>query len=290
MKKIVILAISVLGLNASAATTAVQQATTTDSRFELVWADEFNKSGAPDPKKWDYEEGFVRNREQQYYTRNKRKNARVEQGYLVIEGHKEKVKNKRYKKGSKNWQEEAEYAEYTSAALVTLGKFSQKYGRFEFRAKLPKGKGVWPAIWMMGDDIRTVGYPKCGEIDVMEFIGDKEPKNTYSTLHFPPLTNATKFKSSAGGKTQSETLSTEFHIYALEWFPDHIDFFLDTQKFHSVKFSDIGGGEPFHKPFYILINLALGAQWPGPIDPNALPQQFLIDYVRVYKLKEDAKK
>ena len=236
---------------------------------KLVWADEFNYSGLPDPAKWNYEEGFVRNHESQYYTRARLENARVENGVLVIECRKDHFK-----------PENQDAVEYTAASLITKGKASWRYGRIEVRAKLPQGKGVWPAIWMMGTNSSVVGWPRCGETDIMELVG-KEPNNIYGTLHF-----GTKGKhQSDGGKFVADRPSADFHIYAIEWFPDRIDFFYDTNKYHTVTLDKAGQGEnnPFRQPFYLMINFALGGSWGGPVDDAILPQKYLIDYVRVYQ-------
>jgi len=239
--------------------------------WELVWADEFNYDGLPDKTKWGYEEGFVRNQESQYYTRARPENARVENGMLVIECRKEHFKP-------------ASHAavEYTSASLVTRDKMSFQYGRIEMRAKIPHGKGSWPAFWTLGADERKIGWPRCGEIDVMEFVG-KEPGRIYGTMHFAI---DGKHKSD-GGKIETEKPFDDFHIYAIEWHPDRVDFFFDSTKYHTVLVDKAGSGaeNPFRKPHYLIINYALGGSWGGTIDDATLPQKYLIDYVRVYKQK-----
>jgi beta-glucanase (GH16 family) len=153
------------------------------NEWELIWSDEFNYSGFPDKTKWDYEEGFVRNKELQYYTRQRTENIRVENGVLVIEARKENLENSRYKRGSLKWQEKRETANYSSASINTLGKMDFQYGRIAIRAKLPKGNGMWPAIWLMGVNRGTVGWPRCGEIDIMEYAG-KTPNFIYASNHF----------------------------------------------------------------------------------------------------------
>jgi len=237
--------------------------------WKLVWADEFNYSGLPDPAKWGYEEGFVRNHESQYYTRARRENARVENGMLVIECRKEHFK-----------PENHAAVEYTSASLNTDGIASWCYGRIEMRAKLPKGKGVWPALWMMGTNHSVVGWPACGETDIMELVG-KQPNTIHGTLHF----GAKGKHRSDGGKLEADRPSDDFHIYAVEWYPDRIDFYYDTNKYHTVKLDQAGQGadNPFRKPHYLLLNFALGGSWGGPVDDANLPQKYLIDYVRVYQ-------
>jgi beta-glucanase (GH16 family) len=232
--------------------------------WKLVWSDEFDKPGLPDPSKWIYEEGFVRNHEKQYYTRDRLQNARVENGCLLIEGRPEKFQN----------------ARYTSASLTTQGKASWRYGRVEVRAKLPHGAGVWPAIWMLGTNVPEVDWPACGEIDIVEFLG-KDPGRLHATVHWR-----------ADGKHQSsaQQLATDrpfddFHIYALEWFADHMDFYFDKIKYHTFALARAGApaDNPFTKPQFLLLNLALGGSWGGQIDNAILPQKFQIDYVRVYE-------
>ena len=236
--------------------------------WELTWSDEFDYQGLPDPAKWDYEEGFVRNHESQYYTRARLQNARVENGQLIIECRKEHF-------------QPADHAavEYTAASLITLNKASWQYGRIEVRAKLPQGKGVWPAIWALGTNISRVGWPACGEIDIMEFVG-KEPGNIFGTLHYA----AAGQHLSDGGKLETGQPYDAFHLYAIEWYPDRIDFFFDNRKYHTVLLdkAGLGADNPFRKPFYLLINFALGGEWGGPFDDAILPQQFLIDFVRIY--------
>ena len=237
--------------------------------WKLIWSDEFDYQGLPDKTKWDYEEGFVRNNESQYYTRERLENARVEAGLLVLECRKEHFTPEKHAP-----------VEYTAASLITLNKASWQYGRIEVCAKLPQGKGVWPAIWTLGTNISRVGWPACGEIDIMEFVG-KEPGNIYGTLHY-----AIDGKhQSDGGKIETAKPYDDFHIYALEWHSDRIDVFFDSKKYHTVLIDKAGKGEdnPFRKPHYILINFALGGSWGGPIDETVLPQKFLIDYVRIYR-------
>ena len=253
--------------------------------WRLAWAEEFNYTGLPDGRKWVYETGFVRNRELQYYTSNRLENARVENGCLVIEGRKEKYRNPRYQAGAdpaKDPKRGREFAEYTAASLTTERKAEFHYGRIEVRAKLPQGRGVWPAIWMLGANHSTVGWPKCGEIDIMEFVG-KEPDKVHATVHF----SKDGKHASKGGKLAAPAPFNDFHLYAVEWFPDRMDFFFDQQKYFTFKLDDAGVGpdNPFRRPHYLLINLALGGSWGGPMDDSVLPQKYLVDYVRVYQQK-----
>jgi beta-glucanase (GH16 family) len=269
--------------NALAASSAPATASSPGSKWELVWSDEFDRDGLPDPAKWNYEDGFVRNHEKQYYTTERKENARIENGMLVIEGRKEQFKNPRYEAGSANSRSADEYAEYTAASLITSRKASWLYGRIEVRAKLPQGQGVWPAIWMLGDNHNTSGWPRCGEIDIMEFVGH-DPNHVHATVHY---SLDGKHKSS-GSKLETPAPYDDFHIYAVEWNKDRMDFFFDDNKYHTfdLKAADENGENPFHKPQFLMINLALGGSWGGKIDDAVMPQKFLIDYVRVFKEKD----
>lgn len=234
--------------------------------WQLVWSDEFDYHGLPDPQRWTYEEGYVRNQEAQYYTRARLENARVEDGMLVIETRKEAYRG----------------AEYTSASVTTEGRASWRYGRIEVRAKLPTGRGLWPAIWMLGADRAQVGWPVCGEIDIMENVG-YDPRRVHATVHTPAFNgNNGKQKS---GSTKLPAPWRDFHVYAMEWHPQRLDFFVDGKKIHSFANTGKGNDEwPYHKPFYLLLNTALGGGWGGQkgIDEAVLPQRYYIDYVRVY--------
>lgn len=239
-------------------------------KWNLVWSDEFDGNGLPDKNKWDFEEGFVRNKETQYYTRDRLENARLENGNLVIECRKEQ-----YVPDNKP------PVEYTSASLTTKGKVGWKYGKVEVRAKIPEGKGVWPAIWMMGESkMSGIKWPFCGEIDIMENVG-KTPDKIYGTLHYAVDGKHQKDH----GSIQVENCSKDFHDYAVEWTSERIDFFVDGRNYKSVLLDQAGTGDanPFRQPFYLLINFALGGNWGGPVDESILPQKYLIDYVRVYQ-------
>jgi beta-glucanase (GH16 family) len=251
-------------------------------KLKLVWQEEFNYNGLPDTTKWGYEVGHIRNNEQQYYTNARSENIWVNNGVLTITGKKENYPNEFYKKENEDWRVKDSTAQYTSASINTLGKVGWQYGRIEVRAKLPKGGGIWPAIWMMGTNRTELGWPKCGEIDIMEFIGN-HPEDIYGTIHYPdPVSKENK---SLGNMITEKKLDKGFHVYAIEWNEQTIDLYFDKKKYHSfpIDTAGLGSENPFRKPFYLLINLAMGANWPGPIDDKVLPQQFIIDYVRVYQ-------
>jgi beta-glucanase (GH16 family) len=251
--------------------------------WKLVWSDEFDQPGLPNPARWTYETGFIRNNEAQYYTKERLENARVENGMLVIEGRKEKFKNPEFapdKKGRRG----QEFAEYTSASITSKGKASWTYGRIEVKAKLPKGRGTWPAIWMLGTSLGTESrWPACGEIDIMEFVGHN-PGVVHANVHTAKY-NHTK-GNGKGDKLKLPDASDAFHVYAFEWYPDRLEFFVDDQHYFTYKNEGSGPDAwPFDKGQYLILNLALGGAWGGQqgIDDSIFPQKFLIDYVRVYE-------
>lgn len=266
--------------------------------WKLVWADEFDKGTAPDPSVWSYEHGFVRNHENQFYTKNRRENVRIENGMLVIEGRKERFKNDLLKeddartywhknnqiKPEKRAWNEAEYAEYTSGSINTNHKKYWQYGRIEVRAKIPAGTGMWPAIWMMGE---RKWWPACGEIDIMEHVA-KEPLNIYGTMHWQD--GGDKKHRSQGRRVTNPTPAAsydDFHLYGIEWDEKQIVVFYDDNKYFTYDISQADqpdGSNPFRQPHYILLNLAIGGGWGGPvIDDKAFPAKYYIDYVRVYE-------
>ncbi|MCG8448291.1 MAG: glycoside hydrolase family 16 protein [Pirellulales bacterium] len=266
---------------------AAQSLLAESPQWTLVWSDEFDSPGAPDPKKWGYEQGFVRNQEHQFYTRDRRENARVENGTLVIEARKERWRNPDYRARLANRRGDTpsrEYADYTSASITTLGKARWTYGRIEVRAQLPEGKGVWPAIWTLGENIRQVGWPRCGELDIMEFVGFK-PLTIHANIHCSKYNHAQGTAQGAELELPAAP-SKHYHIYAMEWFEDRIDFFLDDRKYFTFKNEGTGSAAwPYDKPQYLLLNLAIGGTWGAQqgIDDSIFPQRFLVDYVRVYQ-------
>lgn len=235
--------------------------------WRLVWADEFDYTGLPDIQKWDYEVGFIRNNEKQYYTLRRLENARVEDGMLIIEARKESYKG----------------AEYTSASLISRGSGEWTYGRVEVRAKLPTGKGMWPAIWMLGTNIDTVGWPKCGEIDIMENVGF-DPERIHGNIHTLAYNHVKK--TNKGNSIIVAKPYENFYVYAIEWYPDRIDFFVDDRKYFTFKNEGKGVDVwPYDQPQYLILNIAVGGSWGGQqgIDDRIFPQRMLIDYVRVYE-------
>ena len=242
---------------------------------KLVWSDEFNGSAGslPDPSQWTIVTGGggYGNRELETYT------ARPEivqqhDGNLVITARQESFT------GSDNLQRD-----FTSARLQTKNHFAQAYGRFEARMKLPAGKGIWPAFWLLGNNADTAPWPVCGEIDVMETIGD--PHTMYSTLHGPGFSGnkaiSAKFALPAG-----QAVDTAFHVYALDWTPARIRFLYDDQLIVERSPKDLPPGAQwvYDHPFFVLLDLAVGGNWPGsPNEKTSFPQSLLVDYVRVYE-------
>jgi beta-glucanase (GH16 family) len=252
------------------------------SKSKLVWSEEFNYTGLPDSSKWSYAHGFVRNNEKQYYTAGRKENAYVSNGYLTITGQKENYVNEKYKAGSSDWKHKDSLASYTSAAIISQRKASWKYGRIEVRAKIPTGLGVWPAIWMLGDNEPEVGWPQCGEIDIMEYVGH-DSATIHGTVHYADPT--TKKHLQSGGKIAARQPYNDFHNYAVEWDSAQIQFLFDDKVYHAfpVNKAGVGTGNAFQQPFYLLINFALGGSWGGSIDDKVLPQKFIVDYVRIYQ-------
>lgn len=190
----------------------------TAAGWRLVWADEFNGKGLPDAGKWTYEEGFIRNNEAQFYTKDRPENVRMENGMLIIESRKEQYQNPLFKEGSKRAEERQKVANYTSGSLTTEGKASWNHGRIEVRAKLPAGRGTWPAIWLLGVNRKEVGWPKCGEIDIM----------VHANFHTQSYNHV--MKTSKGDKIVVENPSGSFHVYSVEWSTERMDFFVDGKK------------------------------------------------------------
>ena len=245
------------------------------SQWKLVWSDEFNgvDGSPPDLAKWTYDTGGGGwgNKELESYT-SRLENVQQRGGNLVITAMREKYTGL-----------DGVTRRYTSARLTTKGQFSQKYGRFEARLKLPLGKGIWPAFWMLGANIDKVRWPDAGEIDVMENIG--EAGRIYSTLHGPGYSGAASI-SEPYDLPSSESVNTGFHVYAVEWSPEHIRFYLDDKLIVERTPKDLPPGTKwvYDHPFFMILNVAVGGEWPGyPDDATQFPQNMLVDYVRVYK-------
>ena len=231
---------------------------------ELVWEENFNGSDL-EMASWNFETGDGcpllcgwGNNERQIYTK---KNHRVKDGLLYISAKKE---------GDR----------YTSSKITTQGKKEFQYGKIELRAKLPLGKGLWPAFWMLGSNTKSVGWPRCGEIDILEYVG-KEPEYIFTSLHTP----ASHGKTINTRKDRVEGIEEGFHTYAINWSAESIEFLIDGNSFYTfspkIKNEEIW---PFDKPFYMILNLAIGGNFGGPeVDDSIFPQEFVIDYIRVYQ-------
>lgn len=234
----------------------------------LVKQDEFDVDGAPDPTLWTYDIGTGTNgwgnNELQYYT-DRPENVVVQNGYLIITADRESYNG----------------SSYTSARIKTQGLFSQKYGRFEARMRLPYGQGMWPAFWLLGDNIDTVGWPMCGEIDVMEYRG-QEPTIIHGSVHGPGYSAGNAITKAFN--LNNDRFDTGFHVFGIEWGPDYINYYVDDKLYNQITPEDVTGEWVLDNPFFIIINLAVGGDYVGP--PNSqtqFPQRMLVDYVRVYQ-------
>jgi beta-glucanase (GH16 family) len=236
---------------------------------KLIWFDEFNYQGLPDSSKWSFETGGDGwgNHELQNYTGKEGKNAIVENGVLRITAKKQQSGNN----------------QFTSARLVTRGKADFTYGKIEIRAKLPAGKGLWPAIWMLGSGIGQIPWPECGEIDIMEHVGYLKD-SVFGTVHTASFNH--RKGTQKGASLLVKNLYDSFHKYAIDWTPGSIQFLMDDQVFFSFQNRKNGLKEwPFSQPFFLIFNLAVGGDWGGKmgIDESVFPASMDIDYVRVYQ-------
>lgn len=251
--------------------------------WKLVWSDEFNRPGLPNPDRWVYETGFVRNQEAQFYTEKRSENARVEKGKLIIEARRENWPNPNYAANSKRWSESRERAEYTSASLTTEGKAAWSHGKVAVRAKLPGGKGTWPAIWMLGVNRREAGWPKCGEIDIMEHVGF-DPAFVHANIHTEKYNHAKK--TNKGDKIELKDVDRKFHVYSVEWDSSEMKFAVDDKVYFTYANEKTGvAAWPFDQPFYLILNVAIGGSWGGRegIDAAAFPRRMEVDWVRIYQ-------
>ncbi|MBN1340774.1 MAG: family 16 glycosylhydrolase [Bacteroidales bacterium] len=233
----------------------------------LIWSEEFDYTGLPDPLKWNMETGGDGwgNEELQYYSNNE-SNASVANGILTITAREEPMGGR----------------DYTSARITTQGKFDCKYGRVEARIKLPYGQGLWPAFWMLGANFSSAGWPGCGEIDIMEMVGGSgKDKTVYATLHWD--NNGEHAQYGESYSLQSGIFADDYHLFSIEWNEQKITAFVDDAQYYEIDITPSGLSE-FHSNFFIILNVAVGGTWPGP--PNAgtsFPQTMEIDYVRVYQ-------
>ncbi len=240
----------------------------------LAWSDEFDYSGSPDTAKWNYDLGDGcpancgwGNNELEYYTASQ-KNAHVENGLLIIEALKDSL-------GGKS---------YTSTRMVSKYKGDWRYGRIEVRAKLPRGRGTWPAIWMLSTDWKYGGWPASGEIDIMEHVGF-DPGVIHGTIHTEAYNHIKGTQKE--GKIMIADCMDEFHVYAIDWSENKIDFYVDDKPYHSVTRdpNEDFKGWPFDERFHLIMNIAVGGNWGGMkgVDDSIWPQRMEVDHVRVYQ-------
>lgn len=233
-----------------------------------VLQEEFSTDGIPNSTIWGFDIGTGingwGNNELQYYT-NRPENVAVQNGHLIITARRESFQG----------------SSFTSARLLTKGKFEQAFGRFEARIRLPWGQGIWPAFWMLGADIDTNPWPGAGEIDIMEFRG-QEPTTILGSVHGPGFSGGQAISKSF--TLENDRFDTGFHVFGIEWGPEYVNYYVDDVLYNQITPADVPGEWVFNKPFYILINLAVGGTFVGsPNNETVFPQTMLVDYVRVFK-------
>ncbi len=247
---------------------STSQKTADAGDWKLSWSEEFNYTGLPDSNKWSYDAGGHGwgNNELQYYTHAAITNAEVSNGSLKIKALRQKMDNR----------------EYTSARMVTRGKADFTYGKIEIRAKLPPGRGLWPAFWMLGMNVGKEGWPGCGEIDIMEHVGF-EKDSVFGTVHTKAYNHIKGTQK--GSKAFIGNPYDAYHLYSIEWTPEKMDFFLDSQLFyHFLNEHKTTAEWPFDSSFYLLLNIAIGGNLGGKqgVDPTVFPATLEVDYIRVY--------
>lgn len=245
------------------------------SAWTLVWRDEFHRpdGSLPDARKWNLETGGNGwgNQELEYYT-DRPENVHIEHGHLVITARREDYTGK-----------DGVSRHFTSARIKTQGKFSQAYGRFEARIRIPYGQGLWPAFWMLGDNVGQAGWPGGGEIDIMENIG-KEPSTVHGTIHGPGYSGDNGI--GAPFTLRNARFADKYHLFAVEWEPNAIRFYVDKRLYETRTPADLPPGTSwvYNHPFFVILNVAVGGSWPGNPDSTTIfPQTMLVDYVRVYR-------
>ena len=265
----------VLGQDAQAASAYVKDG------YKLIWADEFNKNGKPDPTVWKYEKGFVRNEEDQWYQED---NAWCENGLLIIEARKEARPNPTYIPGSKEWRTSREEITHTSSSINTSGRQSWQYGRFVMRGKIDVSAGLWPAWWTLGEKGE---WPSNGEIDIMEFYKGKILANIAvgtAVRYKAKWYSTTKAVTDLGGKEWA----SKFHVWRMDWTQEFISLFVDdilmiTVNMSDLKNKDSAGLNPFNQSHHMLLDLAMGGLNGGDLGDTKFPNRFEVDYVRVYQ-------
>ena len=272
-------AIAILML--AAPLTYVSTADETDG-YKLVWADEFNRDGRPDPNNWGYEHGFVRNEELQWYQPD---NARCENGMLVIEARQERLPNPNHDPDSNSWRRSRPHAEYTSACLKTSGLHNWTFGRFEMRGRIDTRAGLWPAFWTLGS---ARPWPGCGEIDIMEYYRGMLLANACWASERRWVAIWDDLKKPIIDFGDPDEWSSKFHVWRMDWDKDRIRLYVDDELLNTIELSKTinrtpDRANPFHEPHYILLNLAIGGTNGGDPSATEFPARFEIDYVRVYQ-------
>ncbi|MBZ5496350.1 MAG: glycoside hydrolase family 16 protein [Acidobacteriia bacterium] len=250
--------------------------------YTLVWSEEFDRDGEPDPANWTYETGFVRNQELQWYQPG---NARVENGMLIIEGRRERKPNPNYQAGSTDWKRNREFAEYTSSSLTTRGRHDWQYGRIEMRARIDTRAGLWPAFWTLGTG---GGWPRNGEVDIMEYYRGNLLANAAWGSAQPgrAVWNDTRTPLMA---FHNPDWSRQFHVWRMDWDENRIQLFVDNQLLNEIDLTktineDGTNKNPFRQPHYLIVNLAIGGQGGDP-SATEFPSRYEIDFIRVYQKK-----
>lgn len=261
-----------------------RSADSSTSEYRLVWADEFEEVGEPNPENWTYERGFVRNRELQWY---QPENAVCKDGRLIIVGRRERKPNPNYEKGSRDWKKSRKQIEYTSSCLVTKGLHSWKYGRFEIKARIKAQDGLWPAIWFLGVEGE---WPSNGEIDLMEYYRGQIHANACwgTEKRWKAKWDSMKKPVNSFGDPEWDQ---KFHVWRMDWDSNRIQLYLDDQLLNTIDVTktinptDRGPKNPFRQPHYLLINLAIGGHAGGDPSKTKFPTNYEIEYVRVFQKK-----
>ena len=265
IKYLQLLFVLIIFLNSSCSNNEKQTVTKLN---QIVLQDEFDVTGAPNTELWGNNIGTGKsgwgNSELQYYT-DRPQNIKVEDGFLKITAIKESYMG----------------SAYTSARILTKGKFEQKYGRYEARIKVPYGKGLWPAFWLLGANSDTAIWPQCGEVDIMEYLGNN-PTSVFGTLHGPGYSGSNAVTKAF--ELKNNRFDNDFHVFGIEWGENYVNFYVDDVLYNQITPKDAKGEWVFNQPFYIILNMAVGGNYPGnPNSETVFPQTMVVDYVRVYK-------
>jgi beta-glucanase (GH16 family) len=260
---------------------ALKESNPSSDGWKLIWADEFEKSGRPDPNNWTCETGFVRNNELQWYQLD---NARCEKGLLIIEGRRERKQNPNYEPNSKDWRRNREFTEYTSSSLTTKGLHSWQYGRFEMRGQIDTRAGLWPAFWTLGVEGR---WPACGEVDIMEYYEGTLLANVGWASENRGLSKWDSVRKPIA-EFNDPNWSKKFHIWRMDWDDEKIEIYVDdillnTTNLDETFNKDTNGKNPFRQPHFVLLNLAIGGTRGGDPSETEFPARFEVDYVRIYQ-------